>query len=166
MLRRFTKPHELIKRAKTSYSIATLEFRKFSCGTYRIGLNRGPQSWGTPSTSKSTYRVSLIPYVGNPHFIILLHRVWYLKNLFILEDNRSSFSWVSLKSEPKDGRPQTVVLFCLQKIVNKHLTSSKLKISKFLFNVKQLKMSKLIKYIWQMIISTSNATLEVLGPVR
>ena len=143
-MRRLTKPHELVKHAKTSYSIATLEFRKFSCGTYRIGLNRGPQSWGTPSTSKSTYRVSLIPFVGNPSFSILLHRVRYLKNLFILEDNRSPFSWVSLKSKPKDGRPQTVVLFCLQKIVNKNLTSNKLKMSKFLFDVKQLKTSKLI----------------------
>ena len=31
----------------------------------------------------------------------------------------------------------------------------------FVFNVKQLKLSKFIKYIWQLIISTSNATLEV-----
>ena len=35
-----------------------------------------------------------------------------------------------------------------------------------MFNVKQLKMNKFIKYTWQLIISTSNATLEVpsLGP--
>ena len=44
---------------------------------------------------------------------------------------------------------------------NKSLTSNKLKINKFMFEVKQLKMDKLIKYIWQLIISTSNATLEV-----
>ena len=31
----------------------------------------------------------------------------------------------------------------------------------FMFNVKQLKMNKFIKYIWQLIISTSNATLEI-----
>ena len=30
-----------------------------------------------------------------------------------------------------------------------------------MFNVKQLKMNKFIKYIWQLIISTSNATIEV-----
>ena len=31
----------------------------------------------------------------------------------------------------------------------------------FMFNVKQLKMNQFIKYIWQLIIITSNATLEV-----
>ena len=31
----------------------------------------------------------------------------------------------------------------------------------FMLNVKQLKMNKFIKYIWQLIITTSNATLEV-----
>ena len=30
-----------------------------------------------------------------------------------------------------------------------------------MFNVKQLKMNEFIKYIWQLIISNSNATLEV-----
>ena len=33
--------------------------------------------------------------------------------------------------------------------------------NRFMFNVKQLKMNKFIKYIWQLIISTSNATLEI-----
>ena len=33
--------------------------------------------------------------------------------------------------------------------------------NKFVFNVKRLKMNKFIKYILQLIISTSNATLEV-----
>ena len=40
---------------------------------------RVSQSWGTPSTSKSTNRVSSIPFVRNPHFSILLHRVRYFK---------------------------------------------------------------------------------------
>ena len=31
----------------------------------------------------------------------------------------------------------------------------------FMFNIKQLKMKKFIKYIWQLIISTSNAALEI-----
>ena len=31
----------------------------------------------------------------------------------------------------------------------------------FIFNVKQLKINKFMKHIWQLIISTSNATLEV-----
>ena len=83
MLRTNTKPHQLIKHAKISYSIVSLVFRKFSYRTYRNGLNQVPQSWGTPSISKSTNRVSSIPFVGNPHFSILLHRVQYLKNLFM-----------------------------------------------------------------------------------
>ena len=36
-----TKPHQLIKHAKSSYSVVSLVFCKFSCGTYRNGLNRG-----------------------------------------------------------------------------------------------------------------------------
>ena len=41
---------------------------------------------------------------------------------------------------------------------NKNLTSNILKI---IFNVKQLKMNKFMKYIWQLIISIPNATPEV-----
>ena len=83
MLRTKTKPHQLMKHAKISYSIVSLVFRKFSYRTYRNGLIQVSQSWGTPSISKSTNRVSSIPFAGNPHFSILLHRVWYLKNLFM-----------------------------------------------------------------------------------
>ena len=83
ILRANTKPHQLIKHAKISYSIVTLVFYKFSYRIFWNGLNRVPQSWGTPSISKSTNRVSSIPFVGNPHFSILLHRVRYLKNLFM-----------------------------------------------------------------------------------
>ena len=106
MLRTNAKPHQLIKHAKISYSIASLVFRKFSYRTYRNGLNQVPQSWGTPSISKSTNRVSSIPFVGNPHFSILLHRVRYLENWFVSQDNRSSFSRVGLKCETKDARLQ------------------------------------------------------------
>ena len=83
MLTTNTKPYQPIKHAKISYSIVSLAFHKFSCRTYRNGLNRVPQSWAALSMSKSTNRVSSIPFVGNPHFSILLHRVWYLKNLFM-----------------------------------------------------------------------------------
>ena len=83
MLRTNTKPHQLIKHAKISYSIVSLLFHKFSYRTYQNGLNQVPQSWGTPSISKSTNRVNSMPFIGNPHFSILLHRVWYLKNLFM-----------------------------------------------------------------------------------
>ena len=36
-----TLRHELIKHAKMSYSVVSLVFRKFSCGTYQNDLNRG-----------------------------------------------------------------------------------------------------------------------------
>ena len=83
LLRTNTKPHQHIKHANISYSIASPVFRKFSYRTYRNGLNQVRQSWGTPSISKTTNRVSSIPFVTNPHFSILLHRVRYLKNLFM-----------------------------------------------------------------------------------
>ena len=41
VLRTNTKPQQLIKHTKVSYSIASPVFRKFTCGTYRNGLNRG-----------------------------------------------------------------------------------------------------------------------------
>ena len=83
ILKTNTKPHHLIKHAKISYSIASLVFRKFSYRTYRNGLNQMPQSWGSPSISKSTNHVSPIPFVGYPHFSILLQKVQDLKNLFM-----------------------------------------------------------------------------------
>ena len=50
-----------------------------------------PQSQGTPSTSKSMNHVSLIPFIGNPHFSILLHRVRYL-----MKQTSAEFSLKSL----------------------------------------------------------------------
>ena len=98
MLKTNKKPYRLIKHAKISYSIISVVFGKFSCGTYQNGLNRGASKLRRSKypTLKSTNRVSLITLVGYPHFSILLHRLWYLKNL-CLEDNRSSFSRLSLK---------------------------------------------------------------------
>ena len=83
MLRTNTKPHQPIKHAKISSSIVSLVFRKFSYQTYRNSLNQVLQSWGTWSISKSTKRVTSIPFVRNPYFNILLHRMRYLKNLFM-----------------------------------------------------------------------------------
>ena len=95
MLTTNTKHHQLIKRAKISYSIVSLVFRKFSYRIYRNGVNRVPQSWGTLSTSKSTNHVSSILFVGNPHFSIVLHRLWYLKNLFVSKITGHHFpGWV------------------------------------------------------------------------
>ena len=84
VLKTNTKPHQLIKDVKISYCIVSLVFRKCSCGAYRNGLNWGTSKLrDTPSTTKGTNRVSLIPFVTNPHFSILLRRVWCLKNLFM-----------------------------------------------------------------------------------
>ena len=79
---------------------------------------------------------------------------------------------MSLKSETKDTPPQTAilfyffcffVLFYLQKMFfrKQKFNVKQLKMNKFIFNFKQLKMNKLIKPIYHLIISTSNATLEV-----
>ena len=73
--------------------------------TSKIPTSDGVNNNNTLSTSKSTNRVSSIPFVGNLYFSIQEHRVGYLKNLLCLEDNRSLFSRVSLKSETKDVRP-------------------------------------------------------------
>ena len=134
------KFHQLIKHTKISYSIASLVFYKFSCMTYRNGLNRGTSGKGTPGTLKCTIRVSQIPSVGN--FNILMYRVWYLKIYLCLVDNRSSFSRVSLKYE-----------FLPLAKSNKNFGKQKfdvikqLKMSKFICDVKQLKINKFIKSI-------------------
>ena len=44
MLRTNAKPHELIKRAKFSYSIVSLVFHKCSYRAYQNGLNRVPKA--------------------------------------------------------------------------------------------------------------------------
>ena len=100
-----TKPQQLIKPSKISYSITSLVFRKFLYRTYRNGLNQGTQSWGTPSTAKSANPVSLIPFVAISHITILLQGCGTSKIYLCLEDNKSSFSWVSSKCETKDERP-------------------------------------------------------------
>ena len=46
-------------------------------------------------------------------------------------------------------------------INGRSLLFAKDKMNNFMFNVKQFKMNKFIKYIWQLIISTSNDTLVV-----
>ena len=107
VLRTNTKPQQLTKHTKISYSIASLAFRKVSCGTYRNGLNQGATKLRHYKYSKSTNRVSLIPFAWNLHFIILACSCigCGTSNIYLcLEDNRSSFSWVSLKSKTKHVR--------------------------------------------------------------
>ena len=83
VIRTNAKPQQLIKHAKISYSIASLVFRKISCRTYRNGLNQGTSKLRPSKCLKSMNCVSLASFVGNPHFCILLHRLRYLKNLFV-----------------------------------------------------------------------------------
>ena len=90
-----------------------------------------------------------------------------------LEDNRSSFSRLSWKPERASINIRSLLLaknmfFGKQKFDVKQLKLNRfifevkrLKIHKFMFDVKQLKMSRFIKSISDLIISTSNATLEV-----
>ena len=86
MLRKNTKPHQLIKHVKISYSIVSLVFRKYLYRTYPNGLNQVAQSWGTPSIWKSTNRASSIPFVENPHFSILLQGCGTSKIYLCLEE--------------------------------------------------------------------------------
>ena len=122
-----------------------------------------PQGWISSSTSKSMSRISLIPFVGNPHHSKLLHRVRYFNIYLWLQDNRSSFPRVSLKSENMDARTQTAVLFCLWNICiwEKKIDVKQLKINSLIFDARYFKMNKFIKSFFQFIISTSSATFEV-----
>ena len=173
-----TKPHELIKHAKNFLLYS------FTCI---------PQFFvhHLPKWSKLSYLKAEAFQVPQKLWTEL---VWYLllgirtsvysctvcgtsKIYLCLEDNRSSLSRVSLKSETKDACPETVVLFyffCffvfalfyLRKICfseNKNLTSNSWRWTNLHLTLKQLKMNKFIKSISKWIISTSNATLEVLS---
>ena len=97
-------------------STVKLLTRKFSRNTYRNCLKRGTSKLMHPKYSKSTSHVSSIPFVKNSHFSILAHKVRQLKNFLCLQDNRSSFSRVKLKSQTKDALQQKAVHFWLQKI--------------------------------------------------
>ena len=95
MLRTDTKPHQLIKNTKISNSRVSLVFRQFSYRTYWNGLNRVPQKIWTV----------LVWYLLSGIRILVYSSTGCGKIYLCLEDNRSSFSRVSLKSETKDARP-------------------------------------------------------------
>ena len=101
-----TKPHQFIKPARTSNYIISLVFCNFSCVTYWNGL-------------KPMYLKAKVLGVLEKVWTVV---VWYLllgicilvysykgcgtsKIYLCLEDNRSSFFRVSLKSETKDAHP-------------------------------------------------------------
>ena len=96
-LRKNTNPQQLIKHTKISHSIVSLVFRKFLYRTYRNGLNRVTQEvWAV-----------LVRYLLLG-IRILVHSCTVCgtsKTCLCLENNRSSFFWMSIKSETKDTRP-------------------------------------------------------------
>ena len=123
------------------------------------------QSRGTPSTSRSIKCVILIPFGGNLHFFVCSCTGCGTSKIYLcLEDNRSSFSQVSLRSDTKDPFPYIAVHSCLPKmwfLENKNLMSNSWR-HKFIFDIKQLKkMNKFMKSICRLILGTLNATLEV-----
>ena len=62
-----------------------------TCGT---SFSEVTQSWGTLSTSKSTNRIRLIPFVKNPHYGMLVHKVRYLKKTFVKITGHCFPGWV------------------------------------------------------------------------
>ena len=105
-----TKPCQIIKHAKISYSTVSIVFHKFLCGTYQNSQNRG--------TSKPYLKAEVLQ-VPQKVWTML---VWYLlmgisilvysctewgtSEIYLyLKDNNLSFYRVSLKSETKDTRP-------------------------------------------------------------
>ena len=122
--------------------------------------------------------VTLIPFVGYPHFSILVNRVQYLNILFMsrikyviifLDEFKIGNSWyASINScyillfcsfflETQSS--STCKRFLKTKIWYKTVEDEQTYI--FIYDVKQLNMSSIINYIWQLVISTSNAILEV-----
>ena len=104
MLRTNAKPHQLIKHAKISCSIVSLAFCKLSYRTY----------WNGPKYLKAEVlrlpqkaRTVLVRYLlsGIRILVYSCTGCGMSKIYLCLEDNRSSFSQVSLKSETKDARP-------------------------------------------------------------
>ena len=105
MLRTNTIPHQIIKHAKISYSIVSLVFHKFSYRTYRNGPNQVLNAEVLQVSQK--VRTVLVRYLlsGIRILVYSCTGCGTSKIYLCLEDNRSSFSRVSLKSETKDARP-------------------------------------------------------------
>ena len=98
MLRTNTKSHQFIKDAKISYSIFSLVFHKFSYQTYQNGLNQG-----ISKLYEQKVRTMFVRYL-----LLEIHILVYSctgcgtsKPYLYLEDDRSSFSRVSLKPQTK-----------------------------------------------------------------
>ena len=102
MLRTNTKPHQFIKHAKISYSIVALVFRKLSYRIYWNGLNGGYLKAEVLQVPPKV-RTVLVRYLlsGIRILVYSCTGCGTSKIYLCLEDNRSSFTRVSLKSETK-----------------------------------------------------------------
>ena len=103
ILKTNTKPRHLIKYAKVPYSIASLVFRKSSYRTYQNGLNQMPQSWVIRVSQKIRTMLVLYLLSGICILVYSCRGCGTSKIYLCLEDNRSSFSRVILKSKTKDA---------------------------------------------------------------
>ena len=137
------KSQQLIKHTKISYSIALLEFLKFSCAAYRNGLQRG-----TSKLRHSKFLEKYEPFVQNPHFSLLKHRVWYLKILFVSWRKQVIIfpGWVYNPKLRMRVHKQPFSSACKRYDFKKQKFDVKqLKMNKFTFDVKQLKINQLTK---------------------
>ena len=105
MLRTNTKPHQPINHAKISYSIASLVFQKYLYRTYRNGLNQVLKAEVFRVSQKVLTVLVLYLLSGSCILVYSCTGCGTSKIYLCLEDNRSSFSRVSLTSETKEARP-------------------------------------------------------------
>ena len=150
----------IIRHTKISCVIPSLVFRRFLCGTYWNGLHRGTSKLRHSKYLNSTNRVNLIPFVRNPHFSKLMHRVWYCVSK-ITGHHFPGWVW-KLELRTRGSIKSHSLLLAKDMFFRKQKFDVKqFKMNKFIFDVKQLKINKFINSTWQLIISTSNPTLEV-----
>ena len=120
-----------------------------------------PQSWGPLGPQK--IRAVLVLYLLSGICILVCSCTGCgtSKIYLCLEDNRSSFSRLSWKPERASINIRSLLLAKNMFFGKQKFDVKQLKLNKFIFDVKQLKMNTFVKYIWDLIISTSNAILEV-----
>ena len=127
-----------------SISFFFVDFRAYPTEMVYINV---PQNWGTPSNSKGMNRVGTVPFAC---FLVDLWTGAITQN----------FIWLWLKQ---------VIIFPVEfhkvrrNVHNSRslLPANKVYFQKTKFDIKQLKLKKPLKHVWQLTISTSNSTLEV-----
>ena len=95
----------LVRHTKVSYLIASVVFSRFSYFTYRNGLHRGTSKLAERLQVPQKVRTVLVWYLllGIRILVYSCTGCGTSKIYLYLEDSRSSFSRVSLKSETKDA---------------------------------------------------------------